>query len=100
MPPELFSDAANPNPDPVARLGKKADLALRDLELARTIGDDATAKEAEWRLNLCIDAIAQIYADRARHAAGGPVSGVKAYLVGEDGPELFVPRDSGEIVPG
>lgn len=32
-------------------------------------------------------------------ADGGPVSGGTPYLVGERGPELFVPRASGSIVP-
>jgi len=32
-------------------------------------------------------------------ADGGPVSGGRAYIVGEQGPELFVPRASGSIVP-
>jgi len=32
-------------------------------------------------------------------ASGGPVSGGMAYLVGERGPELFVPNSSGGIVP-
>jgi hypothetical protein len=32
-------------------------------------------------------------------AAGGPVSGGRAYIVGERGPELFVPSGSGRIVP-
>jgi hypothetical protein len=36
--------------------------------------------------------------DGAR-AMGGPVSGGSAYLVGEQGPELFVPGMSGTIVP-
>jgi hypothetical protein len=34
-----------------------------------------------------------------QRAAGGPVAGGKAYLVGERGPELFVPGQSGSIVP-
>lgn len=33
-------------------------------------------------------------------AGGGPVSGGKPYLVGENGPELFVPTGDGSIVPG
>ena len=33
-------------------------------------------------------------------AAGGPVWPGSAFLVGEDGPEVFVPRQSGNIVPG
>lgn len=32
-------------------------------------------------------------------AAGGPVSGGSSYLVGERGPELFVPQRSGSIIP-
>lgn len=32
-------------------------------------------------------------------AAGGPVAGGKTYLVGEQGPELFTPRGSGDIIP-
>lgn len=32
-------------------------------------------------------------------AAGGPVSANSPYLVGERGPELFVPRNTGTIVP-
>lgn len=32
-------------------------------------------------------------------ASGGPVSAGKAYIVGEKGPELFVPGSSGGIVP-
>jgi hypothetical protein len=32
-------------------------------------------------------------------AAGGPVSGGTTYLVGEKGPELFTPSNSGKIIP-
>jgi phage-related minor tail protein len=32
-------------------------------------------------------------------AAGGPVSGGRAYVVGERGPELMVPRSSGTVIP-
>jgi hypothetical protein len=32
-------------------------------------------------------------------AAGGPVSSNRPYIVGEVGPELFVPSSSGNIVP-
>ena len=34
-----------------------------------------------------------------RRAAGGPVTGGEPYIVGERGPELFVPNRSGNIVP-
>lgn len=32
-------------------------------------------------------------------ATGGPVSGGRPYIIGERGPELFIPRGSGNIVP-
>lgn len=32
-------------------------------------------------------------------ASGGPVSSGESYLVGEEGPEMFVPRRSGTIIP-
>lgn len=32
-------------------------------------------------------------------ARGGPVSALRSYLVGERGPEIFVPRASGTIIP-
>jgi hypothetical protein len=32
-------------------------------------------------------------------AGGGPVSGGKAYVVGENGPEIFAPNVSGSIIP-
>ena len=32
-------------------------------------------------------------------AAGGPVSGNTPYIVGEQGPELFIPKMAGNIVP-
>ena len=32
-------------------------------------------------------------------AEGGPVGAGRPYIVGERGPELFVPRSSGQIVP-
>ena len=40
----------------------------------------------------------QAVVDGAREN-GGPVSAGKSYLVGEKGPELFVPRNSGGIIP-
>jgi hypothetical protein len=32
-------------------------------------------------------------------ASGGPVSAGTPYMVGEEGPEMFVPRSSGNIIP-
>mgnify|MGYP007071599346 CR=1 FL=1 len=42
---------------------------------------------------------AEMAALNRRRANGGPVSGGKTYLVGEEGPELFVSGMSGSIIP-
>jgi hypothetical protein len=42
---------------------------------------------------------AELAALNRGRAAGGPVTGGQSYLVGEIGPELFVPNVSGTIVP-
>jgi hypothetical protein len=34
-----------------------------------------------------------------QRAAGGPVTGGRPFLVGEKGPELFVPGSNGNVVP-
>ena len=43
--------------------------------------------------------ISRINNDLPARAKGGPVYAGQAYMVGEVGPELFVPRSSGTIVP-
>jgi hypothetical protein len=44
-------------------------------------------------------AISQVTNNVGHRAAGGPVSANTPYVVGENGPELFVPGNSGAIVP-
>ncbi len=41
----------------------------------------------------------QLSYSRPGRAAGGPVAGGQAYMVGEMGPEMFVPKTPGTIVP-
>lgn len=43
--------------------------------------------------------MAQALADAGHRAVGGPVRGGKSYLVGEKGPERFVPGMNGSIIP-
>ena len=45
------------------------------------------------------DEFGALYPAEDALAAGGPVKGGSSYLVGEKGPELFVPNSSGNIVP-
>lgn len=46
------------------------------------------------------DAFADSFIKLFGMSSGGPVMGGYPYLVGEKGPELFVPKQSGQIVPG
>ena len=62
-------------------------------EIARANGHDPAGYGSSWAIRA--GDVLQIPA----RAMGGPVSGRKPYLVGEMGPELFVPGMSGAIVP-
>ena len=44
-------------------------------------------------------AISQVTNNVGHRAGGGPVSANTPYVVGENGPEIFVPGNSGSIVP-
>ena len=68
-------------------LGETIDTAFRDRAFTvtqhlRTTGQHNNPNEYEERQH------------------GGPVSGGRPYIVGEAGPELFIPRQSGSIAPG
>jgi hypothetical protein len=69
------------------------DAQIRQLQkqaaAARALGDTA-------QVNRIANAIASLEGGRA---AGGPVRANAAYIVGEQGPELFVPDQGGSIVP-
>lgn len=55
-------------------------------------------REIETRFRATGFGVADIGAIAGR-AAGGPVKALTPYIVGEEGPELFVPRHDGTIVP-
>lgn len=59
-------------------------------------GDAAAISRAQQGLGLETGVTAP---NRPRRAGGGPVAGGTAYIVGEEGPELFVPKSSGNVVP-
>lgn len=81
--------------------------------IASALGAAATGSEASFRQltkvileELAKIALEQIFAQSGSklslfgaRAAGGPVNVGGAYLVGERGPELFVPRQSGAVAP-
>lgn len=61
--------------------------------------DDAIALIDEQRLTMYVDFVVGEPPAIPGRAAGGPVTGGAAYVIGEAGPELFVPWTSGTVVP-
>ena len=53
----------------------------------------------QFGVNTALGGIPGLSAFFPGRATGGPVTGGKPYMVGEKGPELFVPNSSGNIVP-
>jgi hypothetical protein len=67
--------------DEIDRLrGKTVEIRVNTINYARTVDDDGPG-------------------GRGGRAAGGPVSRGTSYVVGEKGPEIFKPRQSGTIIP-
>jgi DNA repair exonuclease SbcCD ATPase subunit len=75
-----------------------AAIGVRD---AREAAAKATTdlKEAEEQLRLSRKELRVAGGKPPGRAFGGPVTGARPYIVGERGPELFVPNSSGTIVP-
>lgn len=72
-----------------------ANSVIRDL-LRMEIQQSITKPLFDWAGPALSKAVSSILPGRA---AGGPVSAGSAYMVGERGPEMFIPRSSGNIVP-
>lgn len=81
------------------------------VRIARALGRAAFDGEASFKrlAKTILEEVAKLALDRVftgaakpslfgARAAGGPVNPGGAYLVGERGPELFVPRQGGDIV--
>ena len=49
-------------------------------------------------VQMALNAAYQRYLDMSSRAVGGPVGAMRPYIVGERGPEMFVPNTSGTIV--
>ncbi|MGD9966971.1 MAG: phage tail tape measure protein [Hyphomonadaceae bacterium] len=81
--------------------------------IARALGSAAAGGESAFKrlTKIVLEELAKLALDRVfgadklpffgSRAAGGPVNAGGAYLVGERGPEMFVPRRGGDIAaPG
>lgn len=78
-----------------ASIGQMVDAILADFD--RVAASQFIAKPIAGVVSSLIGSLLPISGARA---AGGPVDAGGAYLVGEQGPELFVPSSSGAIAPG
>ena len=77
-----------------ASIGQLVDSILADFDRVAT--SQFIIKPVEGVIGSLISSLLPISGARA---AGGPVSAGDAYLVGEQGPELFVPSANGAIAP-
>jgi phage-related protein len=70
-------------------------MATKAKSAAATVGDTLKSGPS----GIASGAVSQLKYMITGRAAGGPVSGGTPYVVGENGPELFVPNNSGAIMP-
>lgn len=74
-------------------IGRAVDSVISSLEYLWDLFGKVTGATAVGQ------SLGNFISDIAFRAEGGPVTGGSPYIVGEQGPELFVPRYSGSIVP-
>lgn len=88
-----------------SRLATLRSVALNDNALLQRAGMEMTARYRAWLQQAAQNFLTPISAANfgsrppQYRAAGGWVEGGAPYIVGERGPELFVPRNAGTIVP-
>jgi phage-related minor tail protein len=87
----------------IVRATRTGSLTMRDMvnsilaDIARLAIKRAIVQPLENLVSSAIGAVAGAVSGRA---VGGPVGPGAAYVVGERGPELFVPAGNGDILPG
>lgn len=98
---DAFSVAARSIERELGRAAKNGELSLKSLSaaLARDVGRVAIDSLIRRPLQSVLTQAFSAPFGGAR-SAGGPVGANTAVLVGERGPELFVPGSSGRILPG
>ena len=75
-----------------------AEIANSAVRSALGGGDSGGGGQGGGLLALGLSALGSILGGSPGRATGGPVSPGRAYMVGERGPELFVPTSSGAVV--
>ena len=86
----------------ISRAARTGSLSIRDMvnqilaDIARLAIKRGIIQPLE---SLLTSAVSSALSALGGRASGGPVAPGSAYVVGEKGPELFVPSGGGEIVP-
>jgi TP901 family phage tail tape measure protein len=83
----------------IAAHGFDTDLSVDTDKAKSSVAELKAYAEAPLTTTLSVNVDYDKIGSHQVRAAGGPVSSGKAYIVGEEGPELFVPRSGGKIVP-
>jgi hypothetical protein len=104
---KYFSDSLSSGLAEIAVRGANASDVLRSIaqDLASSSikgilsGTGPFASAGGGLLNNIFSGIGGALGFGGKKATGGPVFGNKTYMVGERGPELFVPHSSGSIIP-
>ena len=101
---DLTTDEAKKLGDALIGLGSKANAAFTDMHDSSLAAGNAVARllnllqkavATPWQTSISVDTPAAVEA----RAGGGPVVGGLPVLVGEAGPEIYVPRQAGTIIP-
>ncbi len=83
----------------LSALAEIAASALKT-DLGSIFGGGTDGGSSAGLLGSLAGAASSLFGGAPGRATGGPVTGGSAYLVGERGPELFVPTAAGRIMPG
>ena len=98
----LFKKYEIPFKNAAVKLGSALAEGLREAgdevgRQAKRVRDEIMKHLGNIQVRVNVDVVVPDRPDRRAH--GGPVHGGTPYMVGERGPELFVPGSSGSIVP-
>jgi hypothetical protein len=103
----IVANLAATLPPRTVQAGQDAMQALLDgfrrkyPQVARDLGKlmDALAASLNRTITMTVRTVYEAAGSMPRRAMGGPVQARTAYLVGERGPEVFVPYGNGNIIP-
>ena len=77
-----------------AKVAPSVNVAVERAQFDRLVHDLDAADNRRFSMQVSVN-----YNSNKKRATGGPVAGGESYMVGEQGPEMFIPGESGVIVP-